>query len=376
MKPSSLLIIADSEHDADMRYAVGMAVSERLVYLRANGRSLAMLPDGELARGRAQAQVTRVVALSRYLRRVEQHGVRKPSLAHAAASLCQELKIRKLIVPFLFPVGLARQLRKLGLRIKVREGNFFPERQYKNAAEVKMIMATISMAEVGMSEGLHALKRAKIGRDRKLLLHGVPLTSEKLRGIIETAVVQAGGLPRHTIVASGMQSCDPQECGHGPLHANTPIVIEVTPRSVRTGYHGHICRTVVRGRGSEALRQQFLSVLKAQTVAFTLLREGVEAGEVHTAVERHFRSEGYRTSRRTGRPVGFIHGTGQGVGLEAHEAPRAQRGSTTTLRAGHVVTVCPGLYYPETGGVRLEDVALVTSGDPENLTQFEKILEL
>ncbi len=376
MKPSNLLIIADSEHDADMRYAVGMAVSERLVYLRTNGRSVAMLPDVELARGRAQAQVSRVVPLSRYLRRAERHGVRNPDLAHAAASLCEDLKVRKLTVPFLFPVGLARQLRKLGLRIKVREGNFFPERQYKNAAEVKMIMATISMAEVGMSEGLQALKRAKIGRDRKLLLHGVPLTSEKLRGIIETAVLQAGGLPTNTIIASGLQSCDPQECGHGPLHANAPIVIDVTPRSARTGYHGHICRTVVRGRASEAVRQQFLAVLKGQAVAFNLLREGVEAGEVHAAVERHFRAEGYRTTRRTGRPVGFFHGTGQGVGLEAHEAPCTQRGSTTTLRAGHVVTVRPGLYYPETGGVRLEDVALVTSGDPENLTQFEKILEL
>jgi Xaa-Pro aminopeptidase len=107
-----------------------------------------------------------------------------------------------------------------------------------------------------------------------------------------------------------------------------------------------------------------------------MLREGVEACEVHGAVERYFRSEGYRTARRPGGHIGFFHGTGHGVGLEIHEAPRANRASTAKLRAGHVVTVEPGLYYPETGGVRLEDVALITSGEPQNLTQFEKVLEV
>ncbi|MBN9689054.1 MAG: aminopeptidase P family protein [Verrucomicrobia bacterium] len=376
MKRPSLLIIADSENDADMRYAVGMAVPERFIFLNTEGRTIALLPDAELARGKAQSQVNRVAALSRYLRRAELDGIKCPSLAHAAARLCEEYKVRKLTVPYLFPVGLARQLRKLGLRIKVRDGNFFPERQYKSPAEVKMITAALGMAEVGMSEGIHALKRAKIGSDRKLQLHGVPLTSEKLRAIIETAVMQAGGTALHTIVAGGVQGCDPHELGHGPLFAHSPVVIGIRPRSTRTGYHGRLSRTLVRGRASDAVRRQFLTVLKAQAIAFTMLREGTQANEVHAGVERYFRSEGYRTHRQQGRPIGFFHATGHGIGLEANEGPRAQRGSTTTLRAGHVVSLQPGLYYPEVGGVRLEDVALITGGEPQNLTQFEKVLEV
>lgn len=302
--------------------------------------------------------------------------MKNPELAHATAELCQELNVRKLTVPFQFPLGLARQLRKLGLRIKVREGNFFPERQFKSAAEVKMITASLGMAEVGMAEGLHALKRAKVGPERKLLLHGAPLTSEKLRAIIDTAVLQAGGVAVNTIVAGGLQACDPNELGHGSLLANSPVVIGIHPRSARTGYHGRIARTVVRGRASDAVRRQFITVLKGQAIAFTMLRNRVEAGEIHTALERYFRSEGYRSRRQQGRPVGFLHGTGQGLGLEAQEAPQLNHGSPTLLREGHVVAIQPGLYYPETGGVRLEDVVLITAGEPQNLTQFEKTLEV
>ena len=73
---------------------------------------------------------------------------------------------------------------------------------------------------------------------------------------------------------------------------------------------------------------------------------------------------------------GFFHGTGHGLGLEIHEAPRVGATSKGTLKAGQVVTVEPGLYYPQIGGVRLEDVALITRGAPRHLTQFEKVLEV
>ena len=376
MKPATLLHIAESERDPDMRYAIGVAVSKPSIFLRNNGCSMAVLHDLEVERARPHAQVDRVLPLSRFLRAARGHGCKVPGLAQAAAALCRETGVRKVTVPFAFPVGVARQLRKLGLRVKVREGWFLPEREFKTAAEVKMILAALMMAEVGMAEGIHALKRAKIGKDRRLLLQGVPLTCEKLRAIIETAVLQAGGVASNTVVAQGLQACDPHERGHGPLAAHVPIVVNIVPRSARTGYHGDICRTVVRGRATEAVRRQYASVLQSQAVAFSLLREGMPGAHVHTAVERFFRSQGYRSGRRRGQPAGFFHATGHGLGLEDHEPPTACRSSECILKAGHVMTVEPGLYYPETGGVRLEDVALITPGDPQNLTQFEKILEI
>lgn len=376
MKAASLLHIADSERDADMRYAIGFPVSDPFIFLRSGGRSVAVLNDLEVDRARNHAHVDRVAPLSRYLRLAMRRGNKMPGLADAAAALCRESKVKKVTVPFAFPAGVARQLRKLGLRVKIRDGWFLPEREFKTATEVKMISAVLMMAEVGMAEGIHALKRAKIAKDRRLLLHGVPLTCEKLRSIIETAVLQAGGVATNTIVAQGSQACDPHERGHGPLVANLPVVLDIFPRSARTGYYGDISRTVVRGRASEALRRQYFTVLKGQAIAFDQLRDGVSGAHVHAAVERFFRNQGYKTGRKRGQPVGFFHGTGHGLGLEIHELPKASRTSDCILRAGHVVTVEPGLYYPETGGVRLEDVALVTDAEPQNLTQFEKTLEI
>ena len=108
-----------------------------------------------------------------------------------------------------------------------------------------------------MAEAIQVLHRAKIGKGRRLLYHDVPLTSEKLRAVIDTAILQAGGLASHTIVAGGGQGCDPHEAGYGPLRAHETIILDIFPRSQKTGYFGDITRTVVRGPrqrgGSEAL---------------------------------------------------------------------------------------------------------------------------
>ena len=232
------------------------------------------------------------------------------------------------------------------------------------------------MAEVGLAEGIQALKNSKIGRDRRIMYHGVPLTSEKLRAIIDIAIIQAGGLASHTIVAGGKQGCDPHEQGHGQLWANQPIILDVFPRSQKTGYFGDITRTVVKGKASEAIRKLYQTVFKGQEIGFAKMRHNVRGTDVHKAVQEFFDQQGYKTGKKNGRMQGFFHGTGHGLGLEIHEAPRVSLQSPDTLKAGHVVTVEPGLYYPELGGVRLEDVACVTRQAPRNLTKFEKVLEV
>jgi Xaa-Pro aminopeptidase len=209
-----------------------------------------------------------------------------------------------------------------------------------------------------------------------LIYHNVPLTSEKLRSIINTAVLQSGGVASHTIVAGGRQACDPHEEGHGLLRAHEPIVIDVFPRSQRTGYFGDISRTVIKGRAPEPLRKLYHTVERAQELAFEQLRAKTSGQAVHQAVQEFFKQEGYSTRRNHGPLRGFFHGTGHGIGLDLHEAPRLSALSTDRLAAGHVVTIEPGLYYPELGAVRLEDVAWITPKGWRNLTKFEKIFEL
>jgi len=376
MKRDNVLILADSERDANMLYAVRMFVPDPFIYLRLNGQGHVVLSDLELDRAKKQAPHCRVLSWSHYVNKLRRDGVKAPGFARVIGAILRPKRIRKLLVPDTFPYGLARELRRLKIKVKASEGPLFPERQCKTAEEVKKISAALMMAEVGLAEAILALKNAKVAKDRRLMYHSVPLTSEKLRAIINTAIIQAGGLAAHTIVAGGKQACDPHEEGHGPLRANEPIILDVFPRSQKTGYFGDITRTVVKGRASEAVRRLYHTVARAQALAFDKIEVGVGGAEVHHAVQGLFDREGYPTGRHGGRMEGFFHGTGHGLGLEIHEPPRLNLHSEDVLRTGQVVTVEPGLYYLRWGGVRLEDVVLVTANSPRNLTKFEKVLEI
>ena len=372
----ALLIVADSEHDANMLYAVGMFVPDPFIYLRIKGRSYVIMSDLEIDRARKEASHCSVLSLGDLQKKLRATGSRKTGFAEVIQQVLRDKGVRSVSVPGNFPLGLALDLQKLGIRTQPVAGSFFPDRELKTPDEVKKISAALMMAEVGMAEGILALKNSKIGKDRRLMYRGAPLTSEKLRSIIDTAILQTCGLANRTIVAGGKQGCDPHEPGYGPLRANEPIILDIFPRSQKTGYFGDITRTVVRGRASAAIRKLYDTILQGQLLAFKKVRADVPTAEIHQTVQDFFVAQGYNTGKRNGRMEGFFHGTGHGLGLEIHEAPRMGTTSTGVLKAGQVVTVEPGLYFPDLGGVRLEDVALVKERGARNLTQFEKVLEV
>ncbi len=376
MNRDNLLIVGNSERDANLLYAVGMLLPDDFVYLRLKGKCHVVLTDIEAERARQHARHCRVVTLGACQAKLRRQGHPNPTLSQVIQLLLRQKRVRQIFVPENFPLAMADALRALKIKVKVKAGTFFPERETKTADEVKKISAALMMAEVGLAEGMQALKNSKVGKNRRLFYHNVPLTSEKLRGIIGTAILQAGGLACHTIVAGGKQACDPHYQGHGTLRANEPIVIDVFPRSQKTGYFGDITRTVVKGRASEAVRRIYATVQQGQALAFSEMQHRSRGSQIHERVQGYFEQQGYKTGRADGQLEGFFHGTGHGLGLEIHEAPRVATRSPDLLLTGHVVTVEPGLYYREMGGVRLEDVILVTGKSPRNLTKFEKVLEI
>lgn len=373
--PENVLIVADSERDANMLYAVGLLVSDPFIYFRHEAKNHIVLSDLEIGRVKRKARHCRVISFSQCQEKLGRKS-KRPSLAAIINLLFRERHLRKIFVPANFPHGLARELRNFNIKVRVKKDGLFPEREFKSSDELKKISGALTMAEVGLAEGIQALKTSKIGRDGKLQYHSVPLTSEKLRAIIDIAILQAGGLPAHTIVAGGSQACDPHEPGHGPLRAHEPIILDVFPRSRKTGYFGDITRTVVRGRASDAVRCLYETVVRAQEIAFAKLLPKTRALDVHIAVQKYFDLQGYKTGKKDSRMHGFFHGTGHGLGLDLHEAPHLGAQSSDVLAVGQVVTIEPGLYYPGIGGVRLEDVATVTPQGARNLTKFEKALEI
>ena len=371
----AILLVAASEGDSNMLYAAGFFVPDPFIFFRHKETKYIVMSDLEIDRAKKQADVDRILSLSVYQRKLHRSGKTKPGLIDLLDLLFRERGIRSLIVPANFSALLADQLRAKGYSLQIKRDPFFAQRETKNSEEVRHITESLRVARLGLEAGIRALKRTKIKRDGYLYLNGRRLTSETLKTFVNTTIMAQGWLPSHTIISSGNQCVDPHHEGSGPIKAHSSIIFDIFPRSQKTGYFGDLSRTVVRGRASEKLKEMYAAVQAGQRIAYDLIRHGANGKEIHQKILALFDARGFKTARRNGRMQGFFHGTGHGLGLDIHEPPRI--GSVeATLQTGHVVTVEPGLYYLGVGGVRLEDVVLVTPRGNRNLTDCPQFLEV
>jgi Xaa-Pro aminopeptidase len=375
MKKSPLprLIVADSERNPDMLYATHFFAPDAFIFLEKNGKRSIVLNDLEIDRGRKSATVDEVVAWSEIAGRTPTSKKKPPRMGEVVAQFLKGKKVRRALVPSSFPLGLARELEKAGVRLDPQAGLFWKEREFKSGNELQLLRRALDITEQGMARAMEVLKAAKPGAKKQLLWSGRALTSEILRAEIDSAVLRAGGLPGNTIVAGGGQGCDPHERGSGPLRADTLIIIDIFPRDAKSGYYGDLTRTVVRGRASAEQRRLWETVREGQLRALKAMKPGADGKAIHESVKEFFKQSGYPTEQKMGRWTGFFHGTGHGLGLEVHEEPRF---SATVFKPGQVITVEPGLYYPGLGGVRIEDVATITKTGARLLSGFPKALEI
>jgi len=207
----------------------------------------------------------------------------------------------------------------------------------------------------GLLAGIETLKACRI-RNGWLWRDGRKLTAEDLRSTINTRMMADGYIPAHTICAPGDQAVDPHEEGHGPIRANTPVVLDIFPRSEKTGYFGDLTRTVVRGGraiGSRGVRGR----PRGRAPGHRMIKEASRARR-HKAIQALFERQGYETGVQKGRMQGFFHGTGTGSAcrstrpLDRQAAVRPAGRPRRDRRAGALL--------PRPRRVRIEDVALVT----------------
>lgn len=370
----NLLLYAASEKDADMLYATGFFAPDPFLLVQKGAKRYLVTSDLERDRAKRQSRVDRVLSWSRLSKKVEAAG-RQPTAAAVAAQVLKDLRLKRVEVPRSFPLGLAMDLDELGIRLVQVDDPLWPPREIKRPDEVRAITASLRAAEAGLAAGIEALRSCRRGQDGYLRRDGRRFTAEDLRSAVNTRILAEGCIPAHTICAPGDQAVDPHEAGHGPIRAGEPIVLDIFPRSEKTGYFGDLTRTVVRGRASERLKEVYALVHEGARLGQRLVKDGGDGKKIHQAIQDLFKQRGYKTGVQNGRMQGFFHGTGHGLGLDIHEAPSISlRG--TTLKAGQVVTVEPGLYYLGLGGVRIEDVVLVGKNGCRNLTTAPKILEI
>ena len=360
------LLYADTARSADMLYFGRFSVPDPFIAFGVGGKKIAVLNALEFGRAQKSSGFDTVLPLEPWLDKARARDP-KAGAAEVIALLAKHYKLRAFDVAADFPLALADKLRALGLKLTPVPA-LFPEREIKTPAEAAAIREGNRCSALGIGAAEAVLRRSKI-KAGKLVLDGKPLTSERLKIAIETACLEAGALSVDTIAAGGDQGCDPHERGHGPLRANELIVVDVFPRVSKTGYHGDMTRTFLKGRASEKQHDLVNAVRTAQLAALDTVRAGVNGRHVHQQCLNVFERHGFETKRTPKGSVGFFHGTGHGLGLDVHETPRVSS-VDYILRKGSVVTVEPGLYYPGLGGCRIEDVVQVTDGKPKMLSSF------
>jgi Xaa-Pro aminopeptidase len=285
----------------------------------------------------------------------------------------QRLGVSSAVVPAAFPLVLADKVRGAGIELAVDQGVFDDRRRVKNAAELAGIRRAQRAAEAGMTVARDLLRRAEPG-DGGLVADGSPLTVERIKAAMLLAFVEAGTSSEELILSHGAQCAIAHHMGEGWIQPDESIVIDVWPKDPETGCYADMTRTFVVGDPGDDLRAWHAAVKESLDRSLAAIRAGAETRDVYDASCEPIEAIGQPT-QRTKEPGtvlenGFFHGLGHGVGLEVHEEPGFAIVSTGKLRAGDVVTVEPGIYRQGFGGVRLEDLVLVTDGGYESLTDF------
>ncbi len=371
---SHILFIASSEGDANLYYATRFNAPDEIIFIQTRGKKHLLMNDLEVDRARSEAQVDYVHSISKLAADYKKKYDKRPGYLDLIEEFAKQNHIKEFLVPGSFPLEYADPLRQRGFILQFKPNPFFEERTIKSKEEVAAVRRAIRFTEEAISEAIRVLRKS-VSKKGKLFYKGEKLTSEFIKKVINVKLMENNCVAKHSIVSCGIDCVDPHNQGSGPLYADESIIMDIFPQDSLSHYHADITRTVVRGKAKPKLKKMFEAVMEGHQIAYKRIREGVDASTIHDAIAKRFEELGFKTGVINGRMQGFFHGTGHGLGLEVHEAPRVGR-ARDILRAGQIVTVEPGVYYEDAGGIRIEDDVLVTKTGFINLVKLPKFLEI
>lgn len=369
----TILIVGTPGECADLEYATGFRAPDPVVFLDSpRGRHLVV---SALECERARRTTRHIEIWTPEMLGLT--GAKRRRLEDWALKLLKMEKITRVTVPSAFPHGIARRLERAGIRVLAAKQDMFPSRAVKTAGELRKMAESQQAAVIAMRAAINLIAHAEITGSGYLRARERYLTSEDVRRMMRATLLEHDCFCADTIVAAGKHAADPHEKGNGRLRANEAIVIDVFPRHLEHGYCGDLTRTVLRGTASPMLKKMYQAVKAAQSAALDCVRPGVACATVHKRAAAELARRGFNTTVTGEKRVGFIHSVGHGVGLAIHEAPALAAGAgKRRLRSGNVITIEPGLYYPEIGGARIEDTIVVTPRGWRYLAPCERKFEV
>lgn len=360
------------EHDADVFVHIGDRFDDLLRYLThfsgpdrdyafvyANGRSVLCAPRlfGEQARREFIGDLVRT----------HRQQVSSPPVARAVETINEFTTTNRILVPAHVSYHSVSSLED-DFEVITTSSDF--GRAQKTTWERNQIESVQTVAQHGMARAEAVLADASI-HEGAVHWEGELLTTERLRREVNAVLANHGIQDAgNTVIGAGTSCSDLHFTGDDEIHADETILLDISPRG-KSGFYADLTRTFVVGEIDTWTRAAYDAVREAQDAAFSALESGAGIGAktVHEAVSAVLYDHGFAVGDVS---IGMYHGTGHGVGLSLHEAPSLSRDEV--LKEGHVITIEPGVYDPEKGGVRIEDLIMVTQSGYENLTDYSRRL--
>jgi Xaa-Pro aminopeptidase len=376
-----VLLFGETYHHPNIFYRSGFLAPDPVVLVDHGGADTVLWTNPmEVGRARKEARVgavrsTEELDFAGVMQRV---GSEQDAWSTLLELVCREASLHSVRVDFDFPAICADHLRRQDVAVHPRADLYRQERRIKTPDEVEWIATTEDAGMDALQRAIDVIAAADI-KDGILWRDGRPLSGQDLVLTVESRLLELGCTTVDSICCGGPESADPHRATSKVLREGLPIVLDIFPFHKATRYWGDMTRTVVRGTPPPEVAAMWEAVLEAQYAGLDKVRAGANGRDVHYACCEVFKQHGYGSLAKPYRDIKsearFIHGTGHGLGLEIHEYPRVGD-VDVTLEVGDVVTVEPGLYDPRFGGIRIEDLVVVTEDGCRNLTPLAKVFRL
>lgn len=377
----AILIAGIPATNLTLYHRIRFSVGDPAAYIRlpAQGSAPAVshliLRDIEMDRARRRASVDEVHCPADFAPPGGLSGDRETATAQAAAEFLKRSGVGEVWTDRTLPMIFVHHVREGGIELRYDPELGVRERRAKDEQEVEHLRYAQSITEQAIELACSTIARAEADADGSLMHDGEPLTSERVREMIDIFLLRKGFQNPRCIVAGGPQGADCHEAGSGPLRTGEPIIVDIFPRNRETLYNGDCTRSVVNGDVPDEVARMHRAVLDAKSAAIGAVRAGVTGeaihGEAASVIQQHAYRMGLPGEDDPPTYCGMVHGTGHGIGLELHEPPLLAEGGPE-LVAGDAITVEPGLYSRAIGGIRIEDMVIVRDGGSENLNSLHE----
>lgn len=380
---SALIMAGIPQTNGALYHRIRFAVGDPTAYIELPDGSrgatrVLILRDIEMGRARQKARADRVACPADYPPEEGLSGDRETATAQAAAECLRQAGVKSVVGDRSLPLVFADMIRRAGIELTCDVDLGVIQRRSKDEQEIEWIRQAQAVTEGAMEMALRLIATADAQADGVLLRDGQPLTSQRVRAAVDHWLLDQGYSNPPAIVAGGPSGADCHNLGEGELRTGQPVILDIFPRNRETLYNGDCTRTVVHGDVSDELTRMHAAVRQAKAAAMAAIRPGVTGEEVHLATTSAVLAAGYSI----GLPdedaadsyCALTHGTGHGVGLDVHEPPLLDLKGPPLL-LGDAVTVEPGLYRADIGGVRVEDIVVVTADGCETLNRLPEGLD-